>query len=295
MDGPIERAAECIRLRYQEPISLAEIADYAGLSRFYLCRRFRAIVGVTPGRFLSAIRIYEAKRLLHETPLKVVDVSFAVGYNSLGSFTNAFTRTVGYSPGEFRRRSLIGGPFLEQRVGGPDSDHAGAIAGTISIPGGFGAARAYLGAFPTPLIRHAPVASAIVDVPVGRPVCYQLPLIPDGVWFVRAVAAASPLGAAPSSATQTLVGGGEPVSVFAGTTTSAAVRLRSAVPTDLPVLLALPELSLPTSVPASVGCPATQPRSRDNPEVRLGPSSVEQHSGHAPDVPRTATAVATAR
>lgn len=55
------------------------------------------------------MRIFQAKRLLLTTSLKVTDVSFSVGYNSLGSFTNQFTGSVGVSPGKFRLMSRRGG------------------------------------------------------------------------------------------------------------------------------------------------------------------------------------------
>ena len=105
MDSAVERAIKCIWERYNEPLSLADLARSAILSRFHFSRIFKDATGVSPGRFLSAVRIYQAKRMLLNTPLKVTDVSFAVGYNSLGSFTNHFTDSVGISPGRFRRAS----------------------------------------------------------------------------------------------------------------------------------------------------------------------------------------------
>src|ERR1700733_1339176 len=109
MDDAIERAIECIWERYSEPLSLTQIAESALLSRFYFARLFREATGITPGRFLAAIRIHQAKRLLLSTPMSITDISSAVGYNSLGSFTNYFTASVGVSPGQFRRLSRTGG------------------------------------------------------------------------------------------------------------------------------------------------------------------------------------------
>ena len=62
----IERAIEYIWERYSEPVSLDELSRSALLSRFHFARTFREITGVTPGRFLSAVRIHQAKRLLVE-------------------------------------------------------------------------------------------------------------------------------------------------------------------------------------------------------------------------------------
>src|SRR6188768_50996 len=82
MDNAIDRAIECLWERYSEPLSLTEIAKSAGLSRFYFARQFRDAIGITPGRFLAAIRIHQAKCLLQSTSMRITDISFAVGYNS---------------------------------------------------------------------------------------------------------------------------------------------------------------------------------------------------------------------
>src|SRR6266705_7131655 len=57
MNSTVERAIKCICERYSEPLSLADVANSAILSRFHFSRIFRDATGVTPGRFLSAVRI----------------------------------------------------------------------------------------------------------------------------------------------------------------------------------------------------------------------------------------------
>nr|AHF72753.1 AraC transcriptional regulator [Salinispora pacifica] len=257
MDSAVERAIEYLWERYDRPLTLTEIAESAGLSRFYFARLFRNITGITPGRFLAAIRIYQAKRLLLETSLRITDVSVLVGYSSLGSFSNCFTSSVGVSPGRFRRLSSTGATELPDlapvaRVG------SGAIAGTISLPEGHGNAQVYLGAFSTRIVQHRAVSSMIIDVPGGRPSCYHLPYVPDGTWFVHAVAVADGVGTEARRRTA-LIGMHPLVTVVADGVTSAAVRLRRRWAIDPPVLLALPELT-PLPAPAAGGCPATTAR-----------------------------------
>lgn len=259
MDSAIERAIECIWERYSEPLSLTEIAESALLSRFYFARLFRDTIGITPCRFLAAIRIHQAKRLLLNTSMSITDISSAVGYNSLGSFTNYFTASVGVSPGRFRRLSRTGGFELP----GPQPDPrtaVGAVAGTISLPEGHGNARVYVGAFRTPIVQHPSAAAVIVDVPSGRPSCYHLPDVPEGTWFVHAVGVADGVGPDPWDGRTTLVGGRDAVTVTADSVTSAAVRLRRGRPADPPVLLALPDLEPPPPLAAVAGCPAITPR-----------------------------------
>lgn len=251
MDNAVERAIEYMRERYDEPLSIGQIADRVLLSRFYFTRIFKDETGTSPGRFLAAIRLHRAGRLLQTTSMSVTDISVAVGYNSLGSFTNAFTAAVGVSPGRLRRGA-------GQTVPRPDREPPGArgtVAGTVSLPPGFGNARVFVGAFDTPVIQHPCRAWAVVDVPAGRPSCYSVQDVPAGEWHLRAVALAAGTGHDEPARTPLVAGHGRaPVAVSARQVTSAAVRLRPARSTDVPVLLALPALEPPKTVRTHPGC-----------------------------------------
>jgi AraC-like DNA-binding protein len=261
MDTAVERAVECIRERYGEPLALARIAESALLSRFHLTRLFKEETGLTPGRFLAAIRIHEAKRLIEETSMSITEVSRAVGYSSLSSFTNSFTAGVGVSPGRFRRLARDEGDGLPVTEPGPALGR-GTVGGTVSLPAGHGNARVFLGAFATPVVQHPCVASAVFDVPSSRPSCYTLENVPEGSWHLLAVAVADSLGPDRTARRAPLVGGRGvlPVTVTADGVTSAAVRLRPSRPTDPPVVLALPELVPPVTFVPPPGCPSTTPR-----------------------------------
>lgn len=240
-NDPVERAIDCLWKRYSEPLSLAEMARSALLSRFYFSRLFKDTTGVTPGRFLAAVRVHQAKHLLVHTALRIADVSTAVGYNSLGSFTNYFTASVGASPGRYRRLARSGGfdlpgPRPDARAG------CGAIAGTLELPAGHGNARVYVGAFRTPIVQYPPAAAVVVHVPAGRPCTYHLPEVPEGTWHVHAVGVADGVWPDPWNRSTPLVGGRDAVTVAAAHVTHAGARLRRGRPADPPVLLALPAL-----------------------------------------------------
>src|SRR5580700_3355615 len=102
MNSAVDQAVNCMWRRYSDPLSLADMAHSAMLSRFHFARAFKEQTGVSPGRFLAAIRIYRAKRMLLIGTMSVAGVSSAVGYSSLGSFTSHFTDSVGISPSRFR-------------------------------------------------------------------------------------------------------------------------------------------------------------------------------------------------
>jgi AraC family transcriptional regulator len=241
MDKAVERAINCIWERYSEPLSLAEIARSALLSRFHFARTFRETTSITPGRFLAAVRIYQAKRMLLTTSLTITDISFAVGYNSLGSFTNHFTDSVGISPGRFRRVSQDGRLELPMPERDPPSRH-GAITGTISLPERLAYARVYLGTFASPIVEHRPATAIMVDMAGDSPAPYQLPYVPEGTWFVHAVGVADSSDPEPWTRRTRLIGRHHPVRMTAGAVVRAEFRLRPSLPTDPPILLALPEL-----------------------------------------------------
>jgi AraC family transcriptional regulator len=245
LNSAVDRAIKCIWERYDEPISLTDLAESAILSRFHFCRVFRSATGVTPGRFLSAVRIYQAKRMLLTTSMNITDISFAVGYNSLGSFTNHFTDSVGVSPGRFRRISQNGGFAPPDPLPDPDGLD-GVIAGMINLPEDYVGARAYVGVFDTPIMQRRPAAAAVVDIESSaRPAPFRLAGIPEGTWHVHAVAVADTGDPEPWTRRTLLVGGRRPVRVATGVPIRVSVSLRLRRATDLPVLLALPDLETP--------------------------------------------------
>lgn len=87
-----------------ESLSLEVLARRAGMSSFHFLRRFRATFGQTPHRLLIESRLARAKTLLLETDASVTEICFACGYESLGSFSALFRRSVGCSPREYRGR-----------------------------------------------------------------------------------------------------------------------------------------------------------------------------------------------
>lgn len=106
----VEQAINCMWERYSEPLSLTDIARSAMLSPFHFSRVFKQATGVSPGKFLTAVRMHQAKRMLLATSMNVADVSVAVGYNSPGSFTSRFTDSVGIPPSRFRRTAQTSPP-----------------------------------------------------------------------------------------------------------------------------------------------------------------------------------------
>src|SRR5678816_1074983 len=98
----VERVITDARERLCEPISLRDMSRVAYISTFHFNRVFHQITGLPPAKFISAMRLDEAKRLLLNTNQSVTDICFDVGYNSLSTFTRRFTQRVGLGPREYR-------------------------------------------------------------------------------------------------------------------------------------------------------------------------------------------------
>jgi AraC family transcriptional regulator len=238
MNAVVERAVACIWERYSEPLSLSDIARSALLSRFHFSRVFKETTGISPGQFLAAVRIHQAKRMLLATPMSVAEIAGAVGYNSLGSFTQHFTDSVGISPSRFRRNHGTGCVVPHRDPLSRD----GEITGTVNLPRGYDSALVYLGVFDTPIVQHRPQAAGLLEVSSSLPFAYRLAKVPCGTWFVHAVAVADSDEPQPWNHRGSLVATAGPLSVSPGAPTLATVALRPRQAADVPVLLALPDL-----------------------------------------------------
>lgn len=100
--GAVERVIAMMRQELSRPLPLSDLASAGLFSRFHFHRLFRGVTAMTPARFLAALRMSEARRMLLHTSLTVAQIGSSVGYASTGTFATQFTRLVGASPLRFR-------------------------------------------------------------------------------------------------------------------------------------------------------------------------------------------------
>jgi AraC-like DNA-binding protein len=103
-DRQIARALELMRSDLSARLSVAALAKAVGLSRAQFARRFAAVVGVPPLRYLTEQRLNRAAELLEHDDDSLADIALRVGYESEFAFSRAFKRFTGEAPGQFRRR-----------------------------------------------------------------------------------------------------------------------------------------------------------------------------------------------
>jgi transcriptional regulator GlxA family with amidase domain len=96
------RAKDLADARYSEPLTVADLAAAAGLSPAHFSRRFKAAFGESPHQYLLTRRLERAAALLRATDWSVATICFAVGAQSVGSFTVSFHRVFGLAPLAYR-------------------------------------------------------------------------------------------------------------------------------------------------------------------------------------------------
>ena len=100
----VRRAKDYIAGHQFEPIKLEEVARALNVCTYYFCRKFKEATGLTFVTYLSRLRIEKAKLLLHNKDLRVSEIAYDVGFQSLTHFNRTFHKLVGHSPTEYRSR-----------------------------------------------------------------------------------------------------------------------------------------------------------------------------------------------
>ncbi|AYL96183.1 helix-turn-helix domain-containing protein [Mucilaginibacter celer] len=90
---------------YHEAIDLDAIADEAYFSKFHFIRLFKGIYGKTPHQYLITVRIDNACLLLKKS-IAVSEVCYAVGFDSVTSFSALFKKVTHYSPAAYQQSEL---------------------------------------------------------------------------------------------------------------------------------------------------------------------------------------------
>ncbi|MGC3990881.1 MAG: helix-turn-helix domain-containing protein [Chthoniobacteraceae bacterium] len=98
----ITRARSFIDLHYGEDLSLARVAQIAGMCTFYFCKQFKKATGCSYTEYLNRIRIERAREELLKPQARVSEVAYEVGFQSLTHFNRIFKKLTGESPSSYR-------------------------------------------------------------------------------------------------------------------------------------------------------------------------------------------------
>lgn len=95
---------EYISAYYDQPLTLEETAEAAHLSVNHFLRSYKKLFGTSPHRYLTECRLQAAKQLLLDTDKSVTDICYAVGFESLGSFSSLFSKRFHITPSQQRTK-----------------------------------------------------------------------------------------------------------------------------------------------------------------------------------------------
>lgn len=98
----LAKVIEYVNYRYHLPITVMDLARYAGYERTYFSKVFHKEIGVPPQVFLFRFRMEKACELLRATKWSVKQISQCVGIEEENYFSRAFRRHVGTSPTDYR-------------------------------------------------------------------------------------------------------------------------------------------------------------------------------------------------
>lgn len=230
----VERAIATMRANLGEPITMDDLARSALFSKFYFSRLFQQATGVSPARFLSAMRLAEAKRLLRRTSMTVTSISHQVGYSSVGTFSTQFSIRVGTSPNSYRH---FGSVDLTEHDDSGDPN-LGIVRGNVVAPESLPRWPIFVGLFPCRIPEGRPVRHTLLDG-AGS---YVLRDVPMGSWHLLAHLMEPGM----SYDEVSHVGALGSIGIRSGAVARLAdVRLRPVRSFDPPVLVALPRPRIP--------------------------------------------------
>ena len=84
-------------------LDLTTLAAESGYSRSHFLRTFRAVMGCSPHQWLTSLRVEQAKTILRENAISLIDIALDCGFSSHAHFSNTFRHIVGVTPSEYRR------------------------------------------------------------------------------------------------------------------------------------------------------------------------------------------------
>lgn len=100
------RIMEYTRQHYRENISLADVANYAGISKNYLSTYFHDKMKITYWKYLSHFRLNMAMSMIISTSELISQIAYTCGFNSYTNFSKAFRERYGLSPSLYRKKNM---------------------------------------------------------------------------------------------------------------------------------------------------------------------------------------------
>src|SRR6201987_4086139 len=114
--NPAQKALWYIESHLARPLTLDEISNVAGVSRFHMVRAFAAATGFSVIRYVRARRLAEAARALAPGAPDILDVALDADYGSHEAFTRAFRDHFGVTPEAVRSSACLDNLRLQEPI-----------------------------------------------------------------------------------------------------------------------------------------------------------------------------------
>lgn len=108
-DQTVEKICAIIQEHYRENLTIQSIAERIYLSPNYICMVFKQATGQTINQYTTQVRMEQAKKLLAQQELRIMDIGAAVGYAEPGYFNKLFKKYAALTPKEYRQMVLSAG------------------------------------------------------------------------------------------------------------------------------------------------------------------------------------------
>jgi AraC-like DNA-binding protein len=101
---PVEiwKAQNLIHEHSDEEVSLTKVAKAVNISPNYLSEKFKQVTGINFVDYVARTRFEKARSLLHDVDLRISEIAFGVGFQSLSQFNRVFKKFAGKSPTQYR-------------------------------------------------------------------------------------------------------------------------------------------------------------------------------------------------
>ena len=102
----ISKARAYIHEHQTEDLKLGQVAKAVNTSSFYFCKMFKKVTGINFTDYVARVRIEKSKNLLLNPNLRISEIAFEVGFQSLTHFNRVFKKILGQSPTQYRSQLL---------------------------------------------------------------------------------------------------------------------------------------------------------------------------------------------
>jgi AraC-like DNA-binding protein len=103
----ITKARAYIHEHQTEEIKLGQVAKAVNMSSYYFCKSFKKVIGINFTDYVARVRIEKSKNLLLNPNLRISEIAFEVGFQSLTHFNRVFKKILGQSPTDYRAQLLV--------------------------------------------------------------------------------------------------------------------------------------------------------------------------------------------